>query len=324
VLDVTETTIQNILTRTSGFLRTVTSHSLQPYCGCSYGNSLCGVGCYVQHNGRLLRGRRWGGFLEVRTNAAESYLANYDSESRWARQKGVGPKTGTDPLPFGTHSQAKTGQGSVPFLGPTSFEPGRDGQFSIFCSSSTDPFVPQERQFHITRSILEAMCRRPPDRLILQTHSHFVTDELDLCRALSQKCDLRIHVSIETDRERIEGLPPPASPIEKRLAACAQLKAAGLRTVVTVAPLLPIENPDRFFARIAEIADAVVIDHYIGGDGSADGSRTNRTPIPAAMRQIDPDSLELSYRDRMAAIARKCLPGRVGINIDGFAGRFLP
>ena len=329
MLELTETTIQNILTRTTGFLRTVTSHSLQPYCGCSYGNSLCGVGCYVQHNGRLLRGRRWGTFLEARTNAAESYLANFDSESRWARHKGTpdggGPKTGTDPLPVGaTHSRSTTGQGSVPLLGPPLFDPGRDGQFSIFCSSSTDPFVPQERRFHVTRSILEAMCRRPPDRLILQTHSHFVTDELDLCRELSEKCDLRIHVSIETDRERLDGLPPPASPIEKRLAACARLKSVGLRTVVTVAPLLPIENPDRFFARIAEVADAVVLDHYIGGDGSPDGSRTERTPLPGVMRQIDPESLELSYRDRMAAIARKHLPGRVGINIDGFAGRYLP
>lgn len=290
VLEVTGTTIHNILTRTSGFLRTVTSHSLQPYCGCSYGNSLCGVGCYVQHNGRLLRGRRWGSFLEARTNAAESYLANYDCESRWARQPGK------------TH----------------------DGLFSIFCSSSTDPFVPQERRFHITRSILEAMCRRPPDRLILQTHSHFVTDELDLCRELAAKCDLRIHVSIETDREQIDGLPPPASPVEKRFAACARLKSAGLRTVVTVAPLLPIADPDRFFARIAEVANAVVLDHFIGGDGSSDGSRTSRTPLPEVMRQIDPESLELSYRDRMAAIARQHLPGRVGLNIDGFAGRYLP
>jgi DNA repair photolyase len=290
VLEVTQTTIRNVLTRTSGFLRTVTSHSLQPYCGCAYGNSLCGVGCYVQHNGHLLRGRRWGTFLEARTNAAESYLANYDGESRWARQQGTSD--------------------------------GRDGQFSIFCSSSTDPFVPQERRFRITRSLLAAMCGHPPDRLILQTHSHFVMDELDLCRELAAKCDLRIHISIETDREHIDGLPPPASPVEKRLAACAQLKEAGLRTVVTVAPLLPIADAEKFFARIAEVADAVVLDHYIGGDGSADGSRTERTRLPAAIRALDPDALELSYRDRLAAIARKHLPGRVGLNIDGFAGRY--
>lgn len=291
-LAVTLTTIENVLTRTTGFLRTVTSHSLQPYCGCAFGNSLCGAGCYVRHNGHLLRGRAWGSFLEVRTNAAESYLANYDKEARWSRNN----------------------RGAAE---------GGERLFSIFCSSSTDPFVPQEHRYRTTRSLLEAMCRRPPDRLILQTHSHRVVDYLELYRELAALCDLRIHISIETDRERLPGLPPHASSVDKRLQSCARLKAAGLWTVVTVAPLLPIEDPERFFTRIAEAANAVVIDHFIQGDGSADGSRTLRTALPDAMRHIDPESIELGYRDQMVAIAARHLPGRVGINIDGFAGRYL-
>jgi DNA repair photolyase len=285
---ISETTIKNVLTRTTGFLRTVTSHSLQPYCGCTYGNSLCGAGCYVRHNGRLLKGRAWGSFLEVRTNAAQSYLDNYDAEAAWARRAGA------------------------------------QGLFSIFCSSSTDPFVPQEFRSGITRAILAAMLERPPDRLILQTHSHRVAEYAALLRDLADRCDVRVHVSIETDREEIPGLPPHASSVAKRLAACARLKEAGLWTVVTVSPLLPIADPDGFFARIAEVADAVVVDHYIGGDGSQDGSRTLKTALPAAMRQLDAESTELSYRDRMAAVARRYLPGRVGISIDGFAGRYLP
>jgi hypothetical protein len=108
-----------------------------------------------------------------------------------------------------------------------------------------------------------------------------------------------------------------------RAEVCRVLPTAAVWTVVIVAPLLPIVNPDRFFARIADVADAVVLDHFIQGDGSADGSRTSRTPLPAAMQEVDPGSLDLSYRDRMAAVARKYLLGRVGINIDGFAGRFL-
>src|SRR6185369_6156772 len=55
--------ILNILTRTTGFLRTVSSHSAQPYRGCTLGRSLCGVGCYVQHNRYLTRGQPWGEFL---------------------------------------------------------------------------------------------------------------------------------------------------------------------------------------------------------------------------------------------------------------------
>jgi DNA repair photolyase len=292
---ISETTIKNVLTRTTGFLRTVTSHSLQPYCGCAFGHSLCGVGCYVRHNGRLLKGREWGSFLEVRTNAAQSYLDNYEAEAAWARRR---PAKETNPV-------------------------ATDGLFSIFCSSSTDPFLPQEFRYGITRSILEVFLRRPPDRLILQTHSHRVAEYAPLLREVAARCDLRVHVSIETDREKIPGLPPHSSSVQNRLDACRQLREAGLRTVVTVAPLLPIDDPEGFFARVAQVADAVVVDHFIGGDGSADGGRTLRTPLPAAMQQLAPESLDLAYRDRMVEVARRHLPGRVGVNVDGFAGRYL-
>ena len=238
----------------------------------------------MQHNQHLLRGRAWGSFLEVRTNAAESYLENCERERRWARKQGQ--------------------------------------EFSIFCSSATDPFVPQELRFEVTQGVLRAMLSEPPDQLVLQTHTHLVLAAFPMVSELAAKCDLRVHVSIETDRDRIEGLPPHASPIESRFAACATLRAAGIRTVVTVSPLLPIADPDKFFSRIAEVADAVVLDHFIGGDGTDDGARTHRTPLPAAIGALAPDGLSLEYRDRMAEIARRHLPGRVGINIDGFAGRY--
>jgi DNA repair photolyase len=281
---VTTTRVRSVLTRTSGYLLGVTSHSLQPYRGCSYGRSLCGVGCYVQHNRWLTRGRAWGSFLEARVNAAEVYLASCERERRWARRE--------------------------------------RGRFAVFLSSSTDPFVPQERRLGVSRRVLEAMCERPPDALVVQTHSHRVLDVRDLAVALARRCELRVHLSIESDRETLPGLPPPASPVARRLEAARALRAAGLRVVITVSPLLPIADPEAFFARIAEAADAVVIDHFIGGDGSADGARTRATALPAAMAAVLPDSLELAYRDRVVRVARRWLPGRVGIGADGFAGRF--
>jgi DNA repair photolyase len=284
-VEVREARIQRVLTRCAGYLKGVTSHSLQPYRGCSYGGSLCGVFCYVQHNRHLTRGATWGGFLEARTNAAESYRAGYARERRWAR--------------------------------------AARGDFAIFLSSSTDPFVPQERQLGVTRRVLETMVELPPDRLILQTHSHRATDYLDLHRALAERTDLRIHITVESDRDRLPGLPPPASSVQRRLAAARALREAGLRVVITVSPLLPIERPDAFFAAIADAADGVVLDHFIGGDGSADGARTRRTALPDAMAAIDPHSISLRYRDEMIEVARRIMPGRVGVGADGFAGRLL-
>jgi DNA repair photolyase len=276
--------IGNVLTRTTGYLKDVTSHSLQPYRGCSFGRALCGVGCYVRHNGRLTRGEEWGSFLDVRRNAPEAYASGYEREKRWAR--------------------------------------GARGRFSIFMSSSTDPYVPQEKEFGVTRGILERMLALPPDLLIVQTHADGIVRDAGLLAALSRRCDVRAHLSIESDLDRLPGLPPPACSVARRLAAASALKGTGPRVVVTVAPLLPIADPDRFFARLGEVADAVVLDHFIGGDGSPDGSRTLRTPLPTAMAAVDPAATGHGYLERMASIASRILPGRVGIGPTGFAGRY--
>ena len=281
---VERTTVRQVLTRTSGFLKTVSSHSLQPYRGCALGNSLCGVGCYVRHNAYVTLGREWGSFVEARTNASEAYVEQYERERRWAREA--------------------------------------RGRFVIFMSSSTESFQPAERKFRVTRAVLEAMLERPPDGLIVQTHCHQVTDYLEMYPELARRMDLRFHVSIESDLDRLPGLPPAGSSVEKRMEACAMLRGEGLRTVVTVSPLLPIADPERFFGRLAGVADAVVVDHFIGGDGSANGSRTLRTRLPLAMAAVDPTSVTVEYRERKVGIARRYLPRRVGVNIDGFAGKF--
>jgi DNA repair photolyase len=284
-MHLTETRVKSILTRSAGYLRTVCSHSAQPYRGCSLGRSLCGVGCYVQHNRWLTRGATWGSFLEARVNAAERYVATAPAERRWARRT--------------------------------------RGSFAIFMSSSTDPFVPQERQLGVTRGLLEAMLEEPPDALILQTHSHAVTRYLELYRPLASRCRLRVQISVETDRERVPGLPAPASSVGSRLEAAGSLSEEGLDVAIAVAPLLPLLDPEAFFGRIAAVAGSVIIDHFVGGDGSRNGARTRSTPLPGAMASLDPTSVELEYRDRMVAVARRYV-SRVGVGIDGFAGRWLP
>ncbi|HEV3122462.1 MAG TPA: hypothetical protein VGY53_11190 [Isosphaeraceae bacterium] len=278
--------VKSILTRVSGYLTAVCSHSLQPYRGCPFGASLCGIGCYVQHNGYVTHGEPWGSFLEVRGNAAASYRSAFNRERAWARRE--------------------------------------RGKFVIFLSSATEPFPPQEARYGVTTSVLDAMLERPPDGLIVQTHSHRVASALEQLRELNGLCDLRVHISIETDLERLPGLPPHASSVEQRFTAASELKAAGLFVVVTVSPLLPIAEPERFFARVAQSADAVVLDHFIQGDGTPGGTRTWNTPLPRAMAEVDPESVNLPYRERMGAIAQKYLPGRVGYCREGFAARWAP
>jgi len=190
-------------------------------------------------------------------------------------------------------------------------------------SSSTDPFVPQEKKYGVSRAVLEAMIDAPPDMLILQTHSHRVAAYADVLLRLAERCELRVHLSIETNRESIPGLPRHASSVADRFDAARQLHDVGLHVVITVSPLLPIEDPVGFFEKVATCASAVVLDHYIGGDGSIGGARTLKTGLPAAVEEMEPEAVLLGYRDRMAEIAERYLPGKVGISADGFAGRRL-
>jgi DNA repair photolyase len=70
---------KTILNRTGGFLHSFT-HTLNPYRGCAYGNSLCGVACYAPE---VLRDARpWGGYLDAKVNAAELYLRDIVRERR--------------------------------------------------------------------------------------------------------------------------------------------------------------------------------------------------------------------------------------------------
>lgn len=282
-MEITQVQCKSILTRASGYLREVCSHSLNPYVGCGFGRSGCGVGCYVRHNAWLTRGRDWGTFVEVKTNAPAVYLQTCEAERRWAHRRG----------------QA----------------------FSIFFSSSTDPWQPVEKQFRVTRQLLQAMQTHPPDELILQTHATAILDDLSIVTKLSQQCRLRAHVSIEGDVERLPGLPPPPATVAGRIDLLSQLSSAGVFAVACLSPLYPMEHPDTFFKQLAGAgADAVVIDHFIQGDGTPEGSRTWKTDLPRTMEAIDSGSTRLEYRDRIAAIARNYLP--VGISASGFAGQY--
>jgi DNA repair photolyase len=261
----------------------VCSHSINPYIGCGFGNSACGVGCYVQHNTWLTKGRDWGRFVEVKTNAPEVYLQTHEAEQRWAHR--------------------------------------RDQPFTLFFSSSTEPWQAVEKQYRITRQLLEAMRTHPPDELILQTHATAMLDDLELVAVLSQQCRLRVHVSIEGDVERLPGLPPAPATVARRIELLHQLSSAGVFAVACLSPLYPMEHPEAFFEQLAGAgASAVVIDHFIEGDGTAEGSRTLKTDLPRSMEAVDPASTRLAYRDRIAAIARDYLP--VGISAAGFAGHY--
>jgi len=193
--------------------------------------------------------------------------------------------------------------------------------FSIFMSSSTDPWQPAEKKYRITRKVLQAMLLTPPDEIILQTHSSSILEDVDIIAELSRSCNLRVHISIEGDRDQLPGLPPPPCSVDSRIQALEQLSSRGIFTVICLSPLHPLNDAELFFRRLKSAgASAVIIDHFILGDGTSDGSRTKKTSLPAIMKNVMPESIHLSYRDKVIDIARNHLP--TGVSAAGFAGNY--
>ena len=145
-------------------------------------------------------------------------------------------------------------------------------------SSVTDPYVPQEKSLQITRSVLLEMLERPPDVLVIQTHTTLIKRDIDVIEPLSKRCRLWVSVTVETDMDELPaGFPPHASLPSRRIETLERFRRHGVPTQATVSPLLPLCDATGFAHRLGSVCDRVIIDHYLIGDGSKNGLRTKRT-----------------------------------------------
>jgi len=236
----------SILTPTSGFLRTGYTHTINVYQGCTFAGSLCGTFCYAQHNRWITKGRAWG-FYGAKRHIRDAYRRDYDQIKR--------PKRGT-PRPL-----------------------------KIYMSSSTDPYLPQEKNLRLTWSILDEMRERPPDVLVVQSHHTLVERDIDLIAEVAARCELWISLTVETDMDPVPGFPPHASPPGRRLDTLSRFRARGILTQAALSPLLPLANPEAFARRLDAACDRVIVDHYLIGDGSPNGWRTRRTTFTERLDQ---------------------------------------
>jgi DNA repair photolyase len=277
----------SILTPTSGFLKPGYTHTLNAYQGCAFAGSLCGTFCYAQHNQWITKGRAWR-LYGAKRDIRPAYRRDYDRIKRAKR--------------------------------------GEPKALKIYMSSSTDPYLPQEIRLRLTWSVLDEMGTRPPDVLVIQTHHPLIERDLDLIGELSQRFELWVSLTIETDMEHVPGFPPHASLPARRLETLKKFRARGVLTQATISPLLPLLNPRQFACQLDAACDRVILDHYLIGDGSPNGWRTKRTTFAERLEQVGLGSWnELAkiweVRDLFTSVLGS---DRVLIGCEGFnsVGRF--
>jgi DNA repair photolyase len=126
----------------------------------------------------------------------------------------------------------------------------------VFLSSVTDPYLPIEARFKLTRGVLECLIDTGFEINIL-TRSPLVTRDIDIFKKLK---NVQVGLSIPTDREDIRKIfEPNATPISARIKALGKLKEEGINTYAFVAPLLPL-NPENLAKLLDPTTDHVMLD----------------------------------------------------------------
>jgi DNA repair photolyase len=126
---------------------------------------------------------------------------------------------------------------------------------AIAMGTNTDPYQPIEREWKITRQILEVLsaCEHP---VSIVTKSALVERDIDLLAPMAAKNMARVYISITTlDRELARTLEPRAAAPHRRLAAVKALSEAGIPVGVMTAPIIP-QLTDKDLEAILDAASA--------------------------------------------------------------------
>lgn len=106
---------------------------------------------------------------------------------------------------------------------------------TIFLSSVTDPYLSFEKEYLITRSILEEI-KNSNCKLIITTKSSLILRDLDI---LKQIKNLTVCISINTIDERFKNDMDKASSIKERINTLKILYENNISTVAFISPIFP-------------------------------------------------------------------------------------
>jgi DNA repair photolyase len=126
----------------------------------------------------------------------------------------------------------------------------------IAMGTNTDPYQPIEREWRITRQLIEVLaeCDHP---LVITTKSDRVVRDIDLLAPMAAKGLAAVAVSVTSLDARIAMTIEPRAPHpERRLAAVRRLTEAGVPTFVNMAPLIPAITDDEIEAVVARAAES--------------------------------------------------------------------
>jgi DNA repair photolyase len=126
----------------------------------------------------------------------------------------------------------------------------------IALGANTDPYQPIEREWRLTRAVLETLheCRHP---VSITTKSALVERDADILADMAKAKLAQVQISITTlDRELARALEPRAAAPQRRLQTVRRLSEAGIPVTILMAPIIPVLTDGEIESLLARAAHA--------------------------------------------------------------------
>ncbi len=189
-------------------------------------------------------------------------------------------------------------------LTATNYQPA-----TIALGANTDPYQPIERDYRITRSVIEVL-QEFSHPFGIVTKSATVLRDLDILKPMAERGLVKVAVSITTlDGKLARSMEPRASTPMKRLAALEILSKAGIPTVVMMGPIIPGLNDSEIETILKAARNA----------GVREAGYT-MLRLPHEVKDIFKDWLEKEYPDRAAKVMSLVKSVRGGAENDANFG----
>ena len=183
---------------------------------------------------------------------------------------------------------------------------------AISIGANTDPYQPAEREWRITRQVLE-VCEQFDQPVGIITKSSLIERDIDILARMAQKNLVKVFVSCASlDAELARKLEPRAAAPYRRIETIKRLVEAGIPTGVLAAPMIPMLN-DATLEEALEAAQAA---------GATEAGYV-LLRLPHELKELFKDWLEAHFPERAAhvmSIVRQSRGGRE--NDSNFGTRF--
>ena len=202
--------------------------SLNPYVGCEFGCSYC----YARDT------HKWVSERSGMSVAADRADKSDKSDKSDAPSDLTDPSDSTNPSDLFEHRIYV--KDDIARIIQRTLEPSKVGDTPIVIGTSTDPYQPAERQFFLTRRVLEAFRGFKGLTLSITTKSALVARDVGLLVELAKRHDVSVNISIISSDPVLVRQVEPRTPLpHARLRALRTLVQAGIEAGILIAPILP-------------------------------------------------------------------------------------